>query len=261
MSRKGISSVFRSTWPRLILVVSALFILTFCSCATAASRSTDAYQYPVKPGTEEWKALMTHEDMLAVCQIPEPVLKEMSTAGLAESVLNYPLLGEYMAFNSPQQGFDQVASHFNGLSELLDREGAGKELLTRYSAMQPQAITVNSPTRDDYEKVFGINDLELIFEQDSILFNLKDAELRELVQTACEKYLAKQQLIEVYSKSSLEFSARLIGKALQQSTYQPFSQFINQDSWLRNFLATGSFSSDETLDGIMSLAEQFLSRK
>ncbi len=261
MNNFRILSMPKMTLIRSILVALIPFMTIFCSCASASSQNTDAYQYPIKPGTEEWKGLTSHTDMLAVCQIPESALQNMSTAGLLESVLNYPLLGDYMAFNSVQQGFDSVASQFNGLQEFLNRKDAGEMLLKTYSDMKPQAVAAVSPTRQDYQKTFGINDLELIVAQDPILSNLTDAQLRQLVQTAREKYLAKQQLAEVYGKSSLEFSARLIGKALLQAGYQPSEKLLSQEGIARNFLSTGSFATDEYLSDIMTISEQFLSVK
>ena len=89
------------------LSLCAVLLLTVaaCSAKTAAAGGSDAYDYPVKPGTDAWKALGSHADMLNACQIPETTLNRMSTAGLVETVLNYPLFGDAWAWDNPQEGF------------------------------------------------------------------------------------------------------------------------------------------------------------
>lgn len=37
------------------------------------------FDYPVKPESEEWKVLDTHEKMVEVCTIPDEVIQQMST--------------------------------------------------------------------------------------------------------------------------------------------------------------------------------------
>ena len=68
-----------------------------------SEKIADLYDFPIKPGTEEWKAMVSHDEMLKACQVPELVLQKMSTEGLVETVLNYPLYGDMKAHNSLQQ--------------------------------------------------------------------------------------------------------------------------------------------------------------
>lgn len=37
--------------------------------------ASDSYEYPVKPGTDGWKAFTNHDEMLEACQIPESTLR------------------------------------------------------------------------------------------------------------------------------------------------------------------------------------------
>jgi hypothetical protein len=54
---------------KTIMKYFALFITLFFS--SSAQQISSVYNFPIKPGTEEWKALKTHKEMLEVCQIPE----------------------------------------------------------------------------------------------------------------------------------------------------------------------------------------------
>ena len=180
-----------------------------------AASANDAYDYPIKPGTEEWKAFKSHDDMLKACQIPKSTLKSMSTKGLVETVLEYPLFGDIMAYNSIQQGFEAVASRFNGLSELLNRKDAGTELLAIYSKMNPQDIEENWDNIQKGAYTFSIANVEILLAQNKILDNLNKIQLENLIVEARLKYTAKQQS-EIYGQGSLDSSLQLIERASQR---------------------------------------------
>ncbi len=46
----------------------------------------------------------------------------MNTEALWKTLLEYPLCGNILAFNSVEEGLRQVSAYFNGLEELLRRE-------------------------------------------------------------------------------------------------------------------------------------------
>lgn len=86
------------------------------------------YEYPVRPGTQEWAQLDSHNQKVDICQIPEAVLKNMTTQALCESVLNYPLMGDMLAYDNPDMGYTVILYSFNGLKELVQREDAMSKL-------------------------------------------------------------------------------------------------------------------------------------
>jgi hypothetical protein len=76
---------------------------------TVKPQTSDAYIYPIFPGTPQWANLASYDEMLQAVQIPDPVLKSISTWGLLESCFNYPLYGDFAAFNN-QVGYFNVSS-------------------------------------------------------------------------------------------------------------------------------------------------------
>jgi hypothetical protein len=99
-----------------------------------ARQSSGVYDYPVKPGTPKWKALKGQIEMQNICQIPESILKEISTSDLIETCLQYPLYFDMFYFDNFQIGFESVASHLNGLQvQRTDSE----EYLKRFLKMGP----------------------------------------------------------------------------------------------------------------------------
>jgi hypothetical protein len=244
----------------LILSIGPV-LFTGCNNQPPSINSSGAYDFSVKPGTDDWKAFTTHDEMLKACQIPEDILKNMSTKGLVETVLNYPLFPDMMAYNSIQQGFTIVAAQFNGLSELLNRKDAGIELLAKYRNMNPAAIEADWSLVRKGSYAVSIGNIEILLAQDSILSNFTKTQLLELIQVTHEQYLVKQQLAEIYGQTGQECSVWLMGKALQRVNYLPFEKQIHQDATIQNFLGSGSYATDIVSNEIVSNVEQFLSER
>lgn len=183
--------------------------------ATAATGTTGpgVYDFPVRPGTAEWAALRTHDDMVRVTQLPPGMAAEMSTAALVDTVLDYPLLLDALAFNSVQEGFETVASRFDGLTELLARPDAGSVLLRRY-----QAFDARVPAKAD-ELAAGNHThaawkLETLLAQPKVLATLTADQQAALLREGLATYDAKRADAAVYGVAGLEPTTTLLGRAL-----------------------------------------------
>jgi hypothetical protein len=241
-----------------LIVVMSIGMLLISGCK---QQYDNAYEYPIKPGTEEWKSFQTHDEMIMACQIPDCVLNNMTTASLVETVLNYPLLLDMMAYNNIQDGFDYVATRFNGLQELLSRKDAGTELLAKYRTMDPTAIKDEWTDVEKGHYTFNFQNIEVILAQESILVNLTSAQLRDLLEECFAKSRGKQQLADIYGPFGQERIIWLIGRILQQANYSSFTKMISEDAALKNYLANGSFSNVQNVNGILSQAQQYLSER
>ena len=193
-----------------VLAVLLLVGLLFYGGETSAS---DAYDYPIKPGTDEWKAFGSHEEMLKACQIPEELLHRMSTAALVETVLNYPLSVDWWAYDSTEIGIKHVSGQFNGLSELLSRNDAGVGLIALYQTMDPRTIDVNSPIAEQAEYYFRLLNIELLLSQDSVISNLSTSDLQNLISRARIIYELKLVCPDLFSGFALQLTSTIIEKA------------------------------------------------
>jgi hypothetical protein len=236
--------------------VCAVLVLTFaaCSAKTAAAGGSDAYNYPVKPGTDAWKALGSHADMLNACQIPETTLNRMSTAGLVETVLNYPLFGDAWAWNYPQEGFDSVSSGFNGIPALFDRKDAGSALLAKYKTLDPTAVNSDWTDLQKGQYEYKILDAEILLAQTPVVAGLSNQDCQSLVREAILKYDAGPQGDIVFQESCLWMVARV----LEQVKYAPFMEKMSADIDYGNFVAEGSFATDAVLKEIYNQAQGYL---
>lgn len=93
---------------------------------------TEAYIYPVRPGSEEWTKFESRAEKIKACQIPEFMLSRMTTEALVESVMGYPLLIDMVVRDTKREGFEAILEVFNGLQELMKRPD-GLDKLNNYS--------------------------------------------------------------------------------------------------------------------------------
>lgn len=221
---------------------------------------TDAYEFPIKGGTKEWAELEMHSEMLEACQVPESILREMSTEGLIETCLNYPLYWEVVAYNSPQQGFDVVASRFSGLQELLRREDAGSKLLARYCKMDPEAIGEDWTLLQKGKYAVGFTYIEMLLAQDDIISRLTPAERRDLLAECLQKSHSKQVYAEGYGYTGQANIAWIMGRILQKEDAEGFNQKIRGNENLQIFLEGGSFMDEEILNDIFLQAQRYLAK-
>ncbi len=221
----------------------------------------DVYDFPVKPGTPAWASLQSHDEMVSVCQLPDDVLGGISTPGLVQTVLNYPLLADMYAFPTTQSGFDSVAENFTGLQELFRRDDAAKEMVLFYSELSPEVVAEKSgEEQGDY--VFLLANSEIILAQYPLLAQLNTGELKTLANQTWQFLEAKETMPEVYGVLSRESSILLLARIMQTTEYEPFLQLLTIDQDVAYFVDEIAPTQDErgamALQRIVEQAKQFV---
>jgi hypothetical protein len=118
---------------RKLLVIS-FFVSFFVLSFKISAQERLIWDYPTKPGTEEWKRLENNKAKVEVCQIPESVLQSISTNNLTVLCLQYPLLYDVFAFENINAGLNKLFSDFNGIREFAKRKDAINCLKEKYLA-------------------------------------------------------------------------------------------------------------------------------
>ncbi|MDR1455246.1 MAG: hypothetical protein LBJ01_06310 [Tannerella sp.] len=90
------------------------------------------WDYPVKPGTDEWVQLGGYDERAGVSQIPDSILPGLSTADLTDLCLNYPFLYDASGFHDRTLGLDALFANFNGIRELYTRKEISAYILKYY---------------------------------------------------------------------------------------------------------------------------------
>lgn len=253
--------------PRKLIMLISLCFFSFViiSCSQPVSigmnGETDAYEFPVKPGMTEWAAFNTHDEMLEACQIPESILKTMSTNGLIETILDYPLRMDIFLHDNVQTGFDVVESQFNGIPELLIREDAATELLAKYCSLNVSLMDQNWEPADRAKYTLGtVAFVEILLSQDDILSKMNDAGKISLITEALNKSTEKGQLSGTYGSADQLYTVLIIARVLQQENYAPFIQKMSESDDLRRFIDNGSFVGTDVLNELVSMAQGFLTQ-
>jgi len=219
-------------------------------------KKTDPYDFPIKGGTPEWAAFRTHDEMVAACQVPKPILRDMSTEGLIETCLNYPLIGDMGMYNGWQQGFDRVAARFNGLQELLQRPDVGTKLLEHYRQMAPAGIRKKSASLQKGQYAVTFQYVETLLAQETVLSSMTAAERRDLLAECLGKVRAKQE--PHYNVVDVAYTVRVMGRILVMDAPDSLEPEGQTESGLAYFLEEGSFVNEQVMGEILTRAEQYL---
>jgi hypothetical protein len=169
---------------KIILITITLFI----SLAIMAQEKKTAWDYPVKPGTEEWKKCKSPKEIYQALQIPENVLTTIDTKSLVQICLNYPAPAVFYLFNTPQQGFDGFYRQFNGIQELMRRKDAGSHLLNKYADMSMKDFNPLWTLEEQGQFVEKFYYMELFLAQPTIMQSFSPRERKILMKESLNKF-------------------------------------------------------------------------
>ncbi len=230
--------------------LSLFCLLLLSTYATAQQTRQEPYEFPVKPGTEEWKEFSSGKEMIDACQVPENVLQSMNTAALVQTCLNYPLIGHIYAYNDLQTGAKAVIAEFNGFKELLQRPDAGAEIMKLYGKMKPVDLKKEWSLLEKGEFAFKFATIELLLAQQPVINNLSKEQKKALVAESLQKFKEKDVLIETFGATGLITSALIMGRVLEKDNFIPSgSASAAQTS------AAGSGTTSEAVQAFLRRAE------
>lgn len=119
-------------------LIALLFLIIACN--TFAQSFSPKFQYPMRVGTERWGQVKSHDELRQIIQIPPQKIQEMDTPSLLSSVLNYPLIGDLLIFNSFKLGFYQLRDNFHAFDSLLNRKDLATAAFALYESIDPKEI-------------------------------------------------------------------------------------------------------------------------
>ncbi len=234
-----------------------ILLLFFVSVSYLSSGQQTAWDYPIKPGSEKWRSLKSHKEMVQACQIPEDVIKLISTKDLASICLDYPLFFTLTAFNNMQQGFDQVITEFNGFKEFYQRPDFGTTLLEVYANIKNEDLTLFSTNLDRGRFKFKIFYLELMLAQENVFKNLKETDLIQLLKVSYQ--MGKQKQNYSYSVFQIQTSYLVIARLLSYLNDDNFNKNYQLDPKRYNMFLKSIILPDKELIGeIDTMASEYL---
>ncbi len=242
----------------IILIASSSTVISQASEPCYPDSITDVYEYPIKPGTPEWKELKTQKAKLEVLQIPEIVLSSMSSEALVLTCLNYPFIHQVIAYDNYQFGIETIINNFNGLQELLKRLESASILINIYADLDPAYIDPDWAIMQRGNYRFQFMSIEMLLGQEKLLSQLSKIERRQLLEECLSKYTAKVQ-DEAYGTMHWKTTAVLMGRILLVEGDEDFRQKYD-DEKLRIFLRDAGTYTIEQLNTIVVSADKYIDR-
>ncbi len=193
----------------------------------------DTYQYALLPGTDEWKGLQSLTEKVDTSQIPEPILRSISTDGLLETILNYPLINDYIFFDKMQSGFNRIKSEHNGFVEFYKRKEMVRVLVDRYESMSLECGNIYPPFSLNGEgspAEISVLIVEFMIFQDDFLSKLNKQQQYNIFTLVYNKHIKKEDAI------GKVVSAALLGKIMYNNNFAPFVAVCEETAFMKMFI-------------------------
>lgn len=236
---------------KLILLIVSLTCVPFLMNGQGKRKG---YDFPVKPGSDEWKQLKTYAERLNVYNLPDSVLKTISTEDLVQTCINYPEIGLIMTRNSMQDGYDYLKKIFNGFVELEKRKDAGKELLSVYQNTDPSEVRKMSTPLERGAYSHKIMYLEMMMAQQGVIVNMTDSDRQALLVRSTAVYDTIVSLPKNYGYRAHTCPALIMGRVLKANQLQGFLKKKETDTELNEFVERSGLPRPEVVDYIVSEA-------
>ena len=226
-------------------------------CSSFTPEASDQYIFPLRPGMPEWERFTSGQEKIDALQVPVGILKKMSTYGLVETCLDYPLLGAMMAFDTIQYGVERQMENFNGFHELITRENAGQIMLDRFKQMNPECIPQGDEVVvGDYTLTFVY--MGMVQAQFVLIEQLTSSERRELLDEAIKKNTQFENIGDPYSILNLKIEALLMARVMVSEKYEPFLEEIAKNVSIEIFIKYVELNNKiETLNKILEYATEY----
>lgn len=219
-------------------------------------RPADSYNYPIYPGMEGWKIFTASWQMVSTIEIPEDMLKEMSTEALMQGIWEYPFFIEASTSSFYlQHSYEALLPYINIGREFLSRDDAAECLYHRYEI-------VNVTYKD---ALVLTRSLEVMLAQSAYLRKYSDEQLKKLVERVYEYDIIRYGANTSVAYGMKKCSWFLIGRILKQALYEPFMNTLENDAFMQLFITEGYLDWAEhydesiiVLETIENLGKQFL---
>ena len=238
------------------LIISFL-VLILINISVQAQGNDGAYQFPVRPGTPEWKSLKTHTEMLRAVQLPLDAKKNMLTKDLLETCLAYPLFIDMWASNNIKDGFEYVKKDFNGFEELFQRNDAFIELFKSYKSMDPELVKEKNRLADKGKFTAEFCKIEMILAHSDLLIKVSNQDKESLLLEIVNKKNRMVNHVE-FDVKNMETNIYLMGRILNELDGR-LKQRVSKK--VRLFIETSNNIDDDTVVEIVSQTTNYLKNK
>jgi len=242
----------RINYFRLLIFV-ALFII---ECNSLAQNYEVTWDYPIAPGSKEWKSIPDFVDRLSLLNIPDDQLELINTDQLVRICLNYPYWGFIFTRNTFQSGYEFIKKNFNGFRELESRPNAAQYLLKEYKKMNPTEFSSELTDGEKGWYMARFTYIELLLAQYSILNNIDDETKNQLIDESAKKFVEKESSSS-YGIIGLSTTAYIIGRIIYSRDSNFFVLNNDERAEIEEFLNSCTIENKDFYDHIVYLTKDY----
>ena len=123
-----------------------ILIFSLVVCTVNAQTVAKVWDYPVKPGSEEWR-MTSYDEKVEKSQPPKDLLNNWDTKTLFNYCVDYPFNKVTLLFNNPNDGFKRSYEQSSVWQEFIKRKDA-LEIFVQYFEVR------------SYKQLFDMKDVE-----------------------------------------------------------------------------------------------------
>ena len=217
---------------------------------------TDVYQYPYVPNTPEWLELHSHgmQAVYAALEIPESILKNMSSAGLVQTFLDYTYCAEFMLSSSTFWiAFESELEHHPTTKDiyavLRNRSDAGRAVMYVFKTYDFKG--------DHLFPWAEFMALHMMASVDDIYGKLSSDEKRAAVAIILQRLEEWNREMDAFDGQMAKLASFLVGRIMRSVKYEPLMKLLNSDDRLNSFLDTQDMMCDN-YDKILDIAKSYI---
>lgn len=203
---------------KFIYIIALLFLLVACNeelqidtkqptidnKTRAFTSQTFSFDSVTKP--EIWKTFQTLEEMQSACQIPDDVLPNLSTEELVQICMDYPLFGNFSAYNDELVGIKKVMDGFNGFTELKKRIDAAEKLLDLYENVNVATLNSDKENIETYPNATFLSNSSATYNCHSYAWNVSDGGKKYWIN---ESSISKYWTDDYYSETTEDNAVKI----------------------------------------------------
>ncbi len=217
-----------------------------------AQQNEITWDFPVKPGSEEWSNLKTRTERLNAMQIPTNILSGMGTEELVVACINYPAALQYGIYTNEFEGINKIIEGFNGLQELLSRKDGCKYLTKFYQNAEADGLIKKDERINERFWPLRFRYVELLISQDKIINSSEYKETVALLGVTINKTELKSENTYHFSSYDNIISSLIIAKILSKLRIE---KFITNDEYM-HFATNRELKSYDQVIEIIELGKK-----
>jgi len=247
-----------------------LILLIFCRCANdkmtikenafnlsispgaCFPEVSDKYVYPIVPGMIEWQQIKSTDEAYKLCQLPDSVLKSISTPGLIDALIHAPMFTDFYNLSDASSALKWFGHYeqFNCAKELFQRKDAGDALVTYFKLVCFDCVSPPFGYYGDFERIIG---LQCLFAKKEILDKMGHEKKKEAVSELLANY-------EQYSENWDSIVVML--HIMYEDEYDPLVKYFkeNEDKY-QHIIKEGNLFLSDPIDLFVLFAKSFINEK